>query len=359
MQTRGTQQSPLLRLRRGSRRCSTSGLPQRVPLHDGPFLLEAVGIGLGDLTLRVGRNSPLLVQGALPADLVWAVLPLSSDRPVLLNGRSAGPHAMAIYGAGALHEGANHAEARWAFLTLQAAAAERLCDLPSRSPLFRPGAHAVLACDPEVWHRAARLLRSAAEVAVQDPEVFEVAEARRSLRSSVPEMLQDLTTGAWGGERPRFLRSSPERQRIVRAIEDYLQAYPGQAPTAEEVATALGVSAPRLRRAIRASFGISLQRYLLLRRLTLFRIALRSAGPRRPLPEGDRAGSWVLAFRPPGAGLPGRVPAGPGWASRRERNVAAARHPGAPGRGRVAPGGICPRPRRSDEALTDAGMPHM
>ena len=255
------------------------------PLHDGPFLLEAVGIGLGDLTLRVGRNSPLLVQGALPAELVWAVLPLSSDRPVLLNGRSAGPHAMAIYGAGALHEGANHAEARWAFLTLQAAAAERLCDLPSRSPLFRPGAHAVLACDPEVWHRAARLLRSAAEVAVQDPEVFEVAEARRSLRSSVLEMLQDLTTGAWGGERPRFLRSSPERQRIVRAIEDYLQAYPGQAPTAEEVATALGVSAPRLRRAIRASFGISLQRYLLLRRLTLFRIALRSAGPRDRSPR--------------------------------------------------------------------------
>jgi hypothetical protein len=77
------------------------------PLRNGPFLLEAAGIGLGDITLRVGRNSPLLVQGALPADLVWAVLPLSPDRPVLLNGRSTGPHTMALYGAGALHDGAN------------------------------------------------------------------------------------------------------------------------------------------------------------------------------------------------------------------------------------------------------------
>ena len=99
------------------------------------------------------------------------------------------------------------------------------------------------------------------------------------------EILQDLATGAGGGERPRFLRSSPARQRIVRAIEDYQPAYPRPAPTADDVATALGVSAPRLRRAIRASFGISLQRYLLLRRLTLFRIALRSAGPRDRSPR--------------------------------------------------------------------------
>src|SRR4051812_35790619 len=71
------------------------------PLRNGPVLLEAIGIGLGDVTLRIGRNSPLLIQGTLPADLVWVVLPLSPDRPVLRNGRSAGPDTVAVYGAGA------------------------------------------------------------------------------------------------------------------------------------------------------------------------------------------------------------------------------------------------------------------
>ena len=31
---------------------------------------------------------------------------------------------------------------------------------------------------------------------MQDPEVFEVEEARRSLRSSLPEVMRDLLTGA-------------------------------------------------------------------------------------------------------------------------------------------------------------------
>jgi hypothetical protein len=73
-------------------------------------------------------------------------------------------------------------------------------------------------------------------VAVQDPEVFAVEEARRSLRSSVLEMAQDLLTGAWGGNRPRILRAWPERQRLVRAIEEYLTAYPAQAPTVDDLA---------------------------------------------------------------------------------------------------------------------------
>jgi hypothetical protein len=55
---------------------------------------------------------------------------------------------------------------------------------------------------------------------MQDPEVFEVEEARRSLRSSLPEVMRDLLTGAWGSAPPRILRSAPERQRLIRATED-------------------------------------------------------------------------------------------------------------------------------------------
>jgi hypothetical protein len=279
-------------------RC-TAALPRRVR----PVWLESTSIGFGGAGLLVGRNSPLLVHGALPADMVWAVLPLNLDRPVLTNGRSAGPHMLALYGAGALHEGANHAEASWTLLALKASAAERLIELPGRSPILRPGAHAMLDCGPQAWRQAVLLLRSAAEVAVQDPEVFEVEEARRSLRSSVLEMAQDLLTGAWGGNRPRILRAWPERQRLVRTIEEYLKAYPAQASTVDDLAATLGALAARHPRQLRdqpAALPPPASAHALPHRPSLRR-------PAWAIAAGDRAVARIPGSRPLGAGLSRRV----------------------------------------------------
>ncbi|WP_431267685.1 helix-turn-helix domain-containing protein [Dankookia sp. P2] len=140
----------------------------------------------------------------------------------------------------------------------------------------------ILACDPELWSQSIQLMQSAAEVAAEDAAVFEVAEARRSLRSSVLEMLQDLLGGLSGGTRPRVLRAPAEQHRLVDAVENLLGADPAQVPTAIGLAAALGMSVPRLRRVIRARYGMSLQRLLLLRRLIRFAKALRSAGPSGP-----------------------------------------------------------------------------
>ena len=264
---------------------ASGGFTAVSPLRSGPFLLEAAGVGLGDGAVLAGRNSPLLVQGALPADTVWAVLPLGPDGPVLINGRAAGPNTLAVFGPGALHEAANHREAGWALVALPAALADRHLEFPARLPLLRRGAHALLACDPETWRQTARLLRSAAEVAVHDPEVFEVEEARRSLRSELLEAARDLLSGGQGGKRARIRCAPSDRQRLVRAVEDDLRAHPERAPMAADVAAALGVPAARLGRAIRATFGMGLAQYLLLRRLTLFRAALRAAGPGRRSPR--------------------------------------------------------------------------
>jgi hypothetical protein len=119
-------------------------------------------------------------------------------------------------------------------------------ELPRRSPRLGPGAQVMLACSPEVWLQFIQLLRSAVEVATKDATVFEVVEIRRSLRSSMLEMLQDLLTGISSGLRPRILRASAERQQLIVAVEDLLRANPEQAPTAADLAAALGVSAPRL-----------------------------------------------------------------------------------------------------------------
>ena len=183
---------------------ASAGFMAASPLRSGPFLLEPAGVGFGDGAVLAGRNSPLLVQGALPADTVWAVLPLGPDGPVLINGRAAGPNTVAVFGPGALHEAANHRDAGWAFVALRASLVDRHLEFPARSPLLRPGAHALLACDPETWRQTARLLRSAAEVAAHDPEVFEVEEARRFLRSELLEEARDLLSGGGGGKGVRI-----------------------------------------------------------------------------------------------------------------------------------------------------------
>jgi AraC-like DNA-binding protein len=255
------------------------------PLRGGPFSIAVTGIDVGDVVLRIGRNTPLLVQGKVPDDMAWVVLPFRFYGALLLNGRQSIPHVVAVYGAGAMHEGAAHGEANWALLALRTTVLERPLDLPARSPISRPGAHGMLVCDPAVWLRAASLLQAAADVAATDPAVFEVDEAQRSLRASLLEISQELLAGPWGGERSRLLRSFPGRQTVVRAAEECLRDDPRGAVTTVGLAAALGVSASRLRHAIRSTFGIGPQRYLRLRRLTMLRRTLRTAGPDGPLPR--------------------------------------------------------------------------
>src|SRR5829696_6874497 len=252
------------------------------PLRPAPFTAEISELRLGDVVLQTGRSTPLMVVGGVDPDAAWIVLPLGRAETLRLNGRAVGPGDVALYGPGADHDGANPHDTVRALLTLPGPAADALLEPPRRSPLRRPGAHAVLRTDPAAWRRAASLLKAASEAATADPEVFEAAEARRALRAEVLEALRGLLRADphGGGARPRALRATPARQRIVRAVEDHLRADPGRPAGTEDLCAALGVSPSRLRAAFVASFATSPDRYLRLRRLALARAALRSAEPR-------------------------------------------------------------------------------
>jgi AraC family ethanolamine operon transcriptional activator len=154
----------------------------------------------------------------------------------------------------------------------------------------------VLRADPAAWRRAAVLAQAASRVAAKDPEVFEAAEARRALRDELLEAVRGLLRADphGGSARPRALRATPARQRIVRAVEDHLRADPRRATGTGDLCAALGVSPSALRAAISASFAVDTGRYLRLRRLALARAALRSAEPRRASAEEVAAahGFW-------------------------------------------------------------------
>jgi AraC family transcriptional regulator, ethanolamine operon transcriptional activator len=252
------------------------------PLRPGAFSCATTEFGLGDVVLQVGRSTPWMSLGAVAPGFAWIGLPLGAAGTLRLNGREVGPGNVALYGPGADVDGANPQDTGWALVALPAAAAEVLLEPPRRSPLRRPGASAVLRAEGGAWERVASLVRRAAAVAAEEPGVFAVAEARRGLRDELLDALHGLLGSPPGGPRPRALPATPERRRLLRAVEDLLRAEPGRAGSAEEVCAALGVPPSRLRAAVGSSFGLSPDRYLRLRRLALARATLRSAEEPRP-----------------------------------------------------------------------------
>ncbi|MBX6372715.1 MAG: helix-turn-helix transcriptional regulator [Acetobacteraceae bacterium] len=241
---------------------------------------------LGDVVLQTGCCT-LLAAIAVPASAAWVLLPLGPRRGIcVLSGRAAGAHDLAAYGSGAAYEIAVRDDACWGLVTLPAASVGMLLAPPRGATIHRPGTVAHVRADPAAFVRAAALLRAVAEVATNDPEVFRVEEARRSLRASVLDSLDGLLAGPLGrgGKASRWLRTPPETaalRRIVRAADDHLAAHPAEGGDPSAAATAIGVAEERLRSAFVAILGTSARRYLLTRRLVMARASLRSPGPGR------------------------------------------------------------------------------
>src|SRR4051794_7780517 len=88
------------------------------PLTPGRFSVEAVAVGLGDVSVRNGRNSPMLVQATVPEGLLSVVLPLGPPGSLILDGHASRERMAVVYSGGAIPTGANHDEAEWAVVTL-------------------------------------------------------------------------------------------------------------------------------------------------------------------------------------------------------------------------------------------------
>src|SRR5436853_562193 len=78
-------------------------------------------------------------------------------------------------------------------------------------------------------------------------------------------------------ERPRAAAQCRGRVRVRR--DHYLRAHQGSVLTVGALATGLGISAGRLRDAIRVMLGMSASRFLSLRRLFALRAAASRCGP--------------------------------------------------------------------------------
>jgi len=248
------------------------------PLAPAPFSAELILLRLKELKLIVGHSTPLMFTGDLNTGSARIVLPLEQTEPFRLNGLVLRPGDVAVFGPGAGYDGACPTKANWASLVLPAATLDALLEVPPQSSLRRAGVHAVLRASQETWAEAASLVAAVSQVAVEDPQVFKVAEALRGLRADLLEVLRGLlaTTHQTGAAKAHT--TVPGRQLIVRGVEDKLRADPSRAQSTEDVCAAIGVTPSRLKLAIEVSFGVAPEHYLRLRRLAMARAALRMAG---------------------------------------------------------------------------------
>ena len=240
------------------------------------------------------RTRPVVLVGAVAGHRRGWLVTLDGGSGALWNGEATGAQDVAALSPDLPLSAAFHGGWVGASISADAAACE---DLVSGSRtgagwrwpvrIHRPARQA---------HRRMAALAARTEEGLATPGLFGGEEAQRSLRASLLDGLRDLFEAAEPRESPRRGRASAGRYRTVRRADDYLRANPARPIYTGDLCAALGVSASALHEAFRANLGVSVHRYLKLRRMGMVRAALLTrSGPWRSVKAAALShGFWHL-----------------------------------------------------------------
>lgn len=244
------------------------------PTCAGPFRASLDSLRLDGLDFQTGSCSPAMIMAQAAPSSSIIQLPFAGTETFILNGRPLAPGLVGLYGGGSTLERASRQTTRHAVLVMPAEMASHLLMLSSSSPLLRAGGQGLVQAHPRLWQRAVDLVRAIAEVMTADASTFREAEARRSVRTSLLNAAQGLICGDPESGRPRDIRTSPARRRIVNMVDEYLMANISRPIYTEDLCEVLNISPARLAEAFRASFGVTPHRFLKLRRIAMVRAVL-------------------------------------------------------------------------------------
>jgi AraC family ethanolamine operon transcriptional activator len=128
-----------------------------------------------------------------------------------------------------------------------------------------------------------QILSAAAEVAGEPDSGGVAAAMRESLLAAIDSAVAELVPARWSSQ-----ANSSRQFKIFRDIEDALSVHVGDAIYSEQLATHIGVSVRTMHDAVQRYRGMSLHRYLRLRRLWLVR--------RRLVAGADSVKAAALAY---------------------------------------------------------------
>ena len=241
---------------------------EHVQLAPGRFRFSLREADFGLLQMRSNRVAgSYLARGDMRAE-VWTLFyttggPSGASR---LNGIPLGSDDAVLYGPGAeLHARVADAQG-WGALSLKAAAVRDVFDAV---PAARAGQVVKL---PGLVARAPGLLRLADLVRRGVPGGSGIA-----VSDAVVDDLRAALDGALAGGAPRR-RADRRTVRVTSAAVEFLAAAQGRPVYSTEIGAALGVSPRFVNHCFDAVYGISVQRYLRLRRLAEARQRLMAGG---------------------------------------------------------------------------------
>lgn len=247
-----------------------------LPLGSAPFRAKVLSCQLDDVLLWIGRSTPFLAFGHIAPERMHLLLPLSGHEQMILNGRRIERQDLAIVRAGGPLDCACHGEVDWAAVMMPTDTARRMLFPSRRSWTLAAGRQYLLRTDPAAWDAAASLLRSAREIFLKEPTIFDASEPRQALRDSLLETLRDLLAGPSPVSPARRLHVARNRRLLIDRSEAFITVHPNLATSLAALSDGVAVPAARLQAAYLASFGMDPTLFLTLRRLALVRSEIKA-----------------------------------------------------------------------------------
>ena len=238
-----------------------------------PFVATLTAIDLGPVRLQIAADHAHISRGSVASDrfVLMVGLNLTEER-ALLNGVQIRQRDVVHLGPGAPVIARIVAPIEWGALSIRADAMQAA--LPAES--IPQDEKFLLHQDCAAHSALAGLMREAGIMARRDPARFSLS----SVRKAMAEDALRFSMAAVG--HPPWMdasfRAVQRRVALVRQMEAFLASRMHEPVYSEDLQQALGVPMLTLHNAVVALHGMSVHRYLRLRRLHLARAALLSGG---------------------------------------------------------------------------------
>jgi AraC-like DNA-binding protein len=238
-----------------------------------PYIATLTAIDLGPVRLQIAADHAHIARGSVAPDcsVLLFGLKLAEER-TLLNGVQIRQHDVVHLAPGAPLIARIEEPIEWGALSIRTDAMQAA--LPSES---MPRDEDFLLHQDCAAHVAlAGLMRAAGILARRDPARFSLSSVRRAMAEDALRL-----SLAAAGHPPRMdasFRAVQRRVALVCQMEAFLASRMGEPVYSEDLQQALGVPMRTLHNAVVALHGMSVHRYLRLRRLHLARAALQSGG---------------------------------------------------------------------------------
>jgi AraC-like DNA-binding protein len=244
----------------------------------GNFRAELAGLDFQRLRMqRFTENLPRVLHISIHRERIGIVFLAHRSQPAM--------HISAVEASGAeivkldSETGSHHRSAgplRWGSMSMTQGDLAAAGHLILGRELAPPTALQALRPPAPLLARLRNVHEAAAQLARTVPDILHAPEVARAIEEALTEaMILSLASGE-----PAQLRNPQIRgARVMRRLEEALQANPDRALYTTELCAAVGVSYPTLRACCQEHLGMSPRRYLWLHRMHLARRALRQADP--------------------------------------------------------------------------------